>query len=253
MQENLKRLLNVTDLLNTAMVELVESYNEDTKEYHALHDELEFRDAIIRKLEQGQAELEEVIAKQNDLLIKQAEKLTELNGKHNAVIEVANANITSLNEEVKSLRAELRELRALKPRQLKKTVEEQKVKLAERAATISRLEGEKKNALRNVDRLAHNLEQQKVGFWQQGPERVIPFLTSSVIRDKSLQAESTVDIAAWWQHECGLKILCGYDKENDEVFMCNPSNESGNMHTPSIGAEKALLSYFREQAKKGTK
>lgn len=274
MQENLKRLLNATEMLDTVIAELVGDYNQDTVEYHELHDELErltkanfAAESTIRRmnrtnsqmneeifdLKARNAELEEALQKQNDLLIQQANKLNELNGKHNAVIEVANSNIRSLNAEVTTLRNEVRELRTLNPKKLKKTVEEQKVKLAERAATISRLEGEKKNALRNIDRLSHQLEQQKVGFWQQGQERVLPFLTSSVIRDKSLHAESNLELAAWWQHECGLKILCGYDKVNDEVYMCNPSNESGNMHTPTIGAEKAMLSYFREQVKKGNK
>ncbi|GAL22979.1 hypothetical protein JCM19235_1280 [Vibrio maritimus] len=56
-------------------------------------------------------------------------------------------------------------------------------------------------------------------------------------------------IGAWWQHECGVKILCSYDEAEDDIYMCDPYDESGKVVEPSTTAQKVMLKHFRTLAK----
>lgn len=244
---------------------LIEAYNADTHEYHAMHDELErlrSREALLEEqlkhanrinseLTAKNDELSEVVLEQSKVLKKQGETLKDLNGRHQAVIQVSNDKIGGLQAENDTLRNEVRELKRLNPKKLEKIAKEQKAKLAAHTKTITRLEGELRNERRVTQGLRNQLEEQKIGFWQKGQERIVPFLSADVIQRRDLISQASVQVAAWWQHECGLKILCGYDPETDEVYMCNPSDGEGNMIEPTAVAQKVMLDHFRKLHKQG--
>ena len=247
METQLKQLLQVA---NEVIPELVERYNKDTVEYHELHDELARLTKELEESENRRSELAETIQWQSDLLVKQADALEELKGKHDAVIEYANSQIGGLQAQIQTLKGENAEFKKLNPRKLQTQAKENKAKLAARAKEVSRLEGDLRNERRVSQGLRNRLEEQKIGFWQHGQERVVPFLNGDVIQRKDIVIDASVTIAAWWQHECGLKILCGYDETSDEIYMCNPADENGDMHYPTELARKTMLTHFRKLSKK---
>ncbi|ELA7322557.1 hypothetical protein Q9X98_004189 [Vibrio parahaemolyticus] len=237
--------------VNQNLIEkMVGAYNDDTAYIESLHQEIDNLCARNLELVMNRDEMWETLQKQNDIIEKQGNKLKDIVGKHQAVIDVSNGTIASLQAEVESLRAEVREYKRMNPKKLEKTVREQKAKLASKTKELEKTQGELRNERRNNQTLKNRLEEQKIGFWQHGQERIIPYLNGDVIQRKDLVNNTNMKIAAWWHHECGVKILFGYDAESDELFMCDPTDESGQIRKPTAMAEKTMLTYFRKLNKK---
>lgn len=220
---------------------LQKGYDEKEQELAML--KIEFRKSIELKNDYADA-----LDKQNDIVVKQGERLDAMQKKNETVISLAKKNVAAQDDYLRKVRAENKKLS-----DQSKKVEDLKTKLSDKNKAASALEGLLKNERRTTQGLRMRLETQKIGIWQGTKERVIPYLNGDVIQRKDLVNDTNVSVAAWWQHECGLQILCAYDKVSDSVYMCNPSNEAGNMRVPTALAESKMLDHFRELDKKGKK
>lgn len=229
------------NLLQQLAVTVAEQQNQHVDEFnHAI--------GTIESLEQQLAALRTELDNQKALNVKIHEDRLAILNKHNESVNTANSEIRRLQTRSAEAEITLAELRKIDPERMKRLYEAQKEQNAELKKTNERLQSKNTELEQRNKKLRADLQLSHEGVWGFGVERIIPYQGEVVgVKDG---VRSKMSSCVWWHHEKGVRLLCGYKPETDEIIICDPcQDDSSNIVVPSAIADKAMKDYFKKLAK----
>lgn len=169
-------------------------------------------------LEQQTPELNrqrELLERQHTVIIKQKGELDKLLDKHNTEVRKANAaiqNLESLLSQQKTAN------KALKSKLQKKGIK-------------APVPAEPKKGSADP-------------VWRHGKESLT---LAGPISLMGKDGPIATDQVMWWEHDSGVKLVCAYSHESDQVMICDPRDAEGNLLLPCKEAVDFIMKTFSKQ------